>query len=427
MFGEELPQNVQTTLSSCEWWRETGILELIPTWRPLSEVRKNVPKSPGIYALGLSCGLSYPKAHSRIVYIGSSDELSKRLAQHYSHPQNEAIELLMNSSAEGMLASAWPIKRLSRRWLRGFEGETLWEFERSFGTVPICNLDIPVSAASDYCDGRVLVLPCEGLENPVSLEQLAERLDRIVEVSAESPIGNPNEVVVSFGFVRDESGNVTIGQTDRYNAVRFLTAEEVASRRPDEALDEEFEEEESYAFVHQQNLAAWSIGKMSGVIDLCKRLKARKTKAKTVRPFDAPFREVPSPHSWGEVALVQARLISETWQPETNVWVKVMFGKELLGQGKLNQRWYYGEDISDLPQTPTERDICAELVSTARSILIEDDDVIREYEDGLEITRTNPTAIDRFQAEFERERQYRIAQLQARVESVFLEALNRVD
>ena len=338
--------------------------------------------------------------------------------------------MLLGNFVDGLFASSWPIPNLSRRWLRGLEGEALWDFGRSFGTVPICNLDIPVSAVSDFCEGRARVLSCPGLEHPLTLEQLAKRLNRVLAISESSPIGNPSEVVISFGFVRDKSGNLTFGQTDRYKSARLLTSEEAEhSRKAEESWSEDNldEAEETRAFVGQQNLAAWSIEKMKAVIELCEPLSARKTKAKTVRPFNAPCREAPVPHTWGEVALIQARIVSDSWQPNRNVWVKVMFGKELLGQGKLQNGWYYGEDISSLPQTMQKRPICTAFDGDDRSIINGDADIITEYEEGLEVTRTNPKKLEQLVAELEQEQQERYLKLQAKVDSIFAEAMNQVE
>ena len=74
-----------------------------------------------------------------------------------------------------------------------------------------------------------------------------------------------------------------------------------------------------------------------------------------MKPFEAFARDVPKPHTWGEVALVQARLLSDSWQPDKLVWVKIMSDKELLGEGKLCQGWIVGEDKSDVPQCSGKR------------------------------------------------------------------------
>jgi hypothetical protein len=223
---DDLPATVRSTLSECDSWTESGLLEFNPKWKPISDAKRLAPATSGIYALGLPCGLSYPNADSRIVYIGSSIHLRRRLAAHCTRPQNEVIKLLLESFPGELLATLWPISNLSNRWLREFEGEALWEFERSFGTTPFCNLDIPVSTASDYCIDCVRVMPCDSLKTPLTLEQLAERLNRVLVISEASPIGDPNEVVVMYRIVRNESGKLMVGQANLYNAVRLLTREE---------------------------------------------------------------------------------------------------------------------------------------------------------------------------------------------------------
>jgi len=157
-------------------------------------------------------------------------------------------------------------------------------------------------------------------------------------------------------------------------------------------LDEDDEEQQrllGLALIHDVNLAAWSADKMTAVVELCNALTPKRTRAKTVRPYEAPFREVPKPHTWGEVALIQARAISGTWHPEKQVWVKVMYGSELLGEGKLLTDHYRGEDKLDLPQRQTERPVCRDYEPSDEAISLTEE---REEIYGVETTVVKTTS-----------------------------------
>jgi hypothetical protein len=89
---------------------------------------------------------------------------------------------------------------------------------------------------------------------------------------------------------------------------------------------------------------------MRRLIQICTALTPVPRTSK-VRTFAAQSRRVPLPHTWGEVALIQARIVAGDWLPKERLWVKIVCGKELLGQAILEPDYYRGEDKSDLPQT----------------------------------------------------------------------------
>lgn len=160
---------------------------------------------------------------------------------------------------------------------------------------------------------------------------------------------------------------------------------------------------------------------MRQIIGLCNQLIPLTTKARVMKPFEAPSREVPNPHTWGEIALIKARMIADSWQPGKQVWVKVMYGRELLGEGKLNKGWYVGEDKSDVPQRATTRPECKDYELQNEPV-----EYIREREEiyGLEISIIRPAEVKTL-AQIHNELQQAKERLWTAVENVFQMAMER--
>jgi hypothetical protein len=126
---------------------------------------------------------------------------------------------------------------------------------------------------------------------------------------------------------------------------------------------------------------------MREVVALCRQLDSRLTKAKRMKVFEAPFGTTPTPHTWGEVALVQARLLSGSWQPGEHVWIRVVHEKKILGDGRLNKGWFIGEDKSDLPQRKAKRPMCLDYeYEYTPDEYVE----VKEVVYGLEISKLHP-------------------------------------
>src|SRR4029079_8580240 len=81
-------------------------------------------------------------------------------------------------------------------------------------------------------------------------------------------------------------------------------------------------------FVGDRAVAAWSIDKMRELIAIAQSLVEHKGRPSSVTRFQAGRRSVPRPHTWGEVALIKARLMAGAWYPPQRVWLKVSFGSE---------------------------------------------------------------------------------------------------
>lgn len=350
MSEQSLPARILSILKGASAWESRGYLNLSPSWLPMKTGRKQAPPQGGLYALGLPSGLEYDKGPSRIVYLGSSQKLAKRLAQHARCPRNEVMGWVQDTVSEDLSAAWWAIPDLPRNWLRALEGEALWAFDQNLGTVPIGNLDIPESPFSDQCKGLVKIARCADLENPLSLDALAEKLNRVCIREKFLPIGDPQELVITFSFVEQRDGETAFRVNRYYNAARFHLPQD------GEPPPAQQSEDAIHAFIHDTNVAAWSVHKMREILGLCRLLRrVKKTRATKVKRFEAPTPVAPRPHSWGEVALIQGRIVSGSWFPRERTWVKIVAGKTLLAQAVLTETHFYGEDKSDLPQLSCER------------------------------------------------------------------------
>lgn len=225
----------------------------------------------GVYAIGLTQTLRYEAANSFVIYVGSSKDLKKRLASHYSTPQNEIIKLCSTEFEKRLQFAIWPFEELSGKWLRSIEGELLWAFESRFGTVPIANLDIPETV---FGDGRFGLAEADlQTDEPSSLglQGLAERFGRHLSIEELHPIGNPKDVTITFSI--DETGKLTT--PGKYRAARFLSPETVARKREREL--------EHLVWVTEEYVGAWSLEKFQQLILLCHQLQPISSRAKTVK------------------------------------------------------------------------------------------------------------------------------------------------
>lgn len=357
-FDEEVDQriheNVRRALSKSPHWQPSEFLHLnTDQWVPVAEAIRNVPGETGLYALGLVEGLRYEKGISRIVYIGSAKNLKNRLRMHHSASHNDVVELIRHKMPGSLVATWWPIPEFDRKFLYGIEGEAIMTFEAQFGMLPVCNFGVPeFFEGEDYCSGLTRIGSCDVVK-PLTLGELARILDRKIL---------RKDCHRGFSFSINLDGDSFEIGDPKSNRVEFVRHDEVpievGQKSDEEEMEGKFEEQMrlwDLSLIHDENLAAWSGKKMRQVIDLCRKLSPRKTRAKAMKPFDAPMKEVPHPHTWGEVALIQARLISGSWQPGKQVWVKILKDNTLLGEAKLNKGWFVGEDKADLPQRETER------------------------------------------------------------------------
>ncbi len=221
----DIPRSLRNLLRRSPGWNASGVLELKPKWSDLKLAARDAGAMAGIYALGLRCGIQYDHGASRIIYIGSSESLTSRLTQHRSKSNNEVIELVRQHFSANLLGAFWLFPGSSTAALRMLEAESLWSFEHILGTVPVANLDIPETELGGRYTGFLRVSPCDALGAPLSLDQFAARVGRILDRSEKSPIGNPGSVSVSFGLTFDGR----LGQLNVYRAARLMTPKKSSS------------------------------------------------------------------------------------------------------------------------------------------------------------------------------------------------------
>ena len=428
MFDEEddrILHNLKEALSVSPAWDERGFLRLASEgWVALSEVGDEAPSASGLYALGLSVGLRYDLDSSRIAYLGSTKDIKKRLLQHKNGSHNRMIGLLQEEFPDGLSATWWPIPDINRKFLFAIEGEAVEVFERTFGSIPICNSEIPeFFEGQEYCKGMVQFArdPTESL---ITLEGLANRLGRVLVRAEISPPGGGAVLTfgaVPAGFVRSAFRSVCFLTEDELRRQEQHQAETNSGREQAAEFEAEMRRYE-LALVHDKNVATWSVEKMRDIISICGQLRAKGTRSKLVRPFEAPFRKVPEPHTWGEVALIKARMMAGSWEPERRVWVKIVHGKDLLGEGRFNKGWFIGEDKSDLPQRQTKRPVSREYEyepGYEPPEEIEEKEVIY----GLEVT-TWKAVQDDFEDRFEEEMEQARQELLFALEGLFQKAVD---
>lgn len=291
-------------------------------WQPLQGC--NPPTEGGLYALGFSRAIQYDRGVSRIVYIGSAANLQKRLAVHCRHPHNSAIQELKKRS--DLLVAWWALPPIDRLWLYTLEGEAICAFERTFGTIPFGNQAVPESPHAKLCRDLIVVRPCIDAD-PFCLDGLENKVRRRFRPAVGMKLVTANEWF--------------------YEGVVRPSAEEIAAR-------ELRRDNEYLATVWSENVAAWNLTKMKAIIEICKSLRPLPIQSSATR-FASLTRKIPRPHTWGEIAIVQGRIVAGTWLPKCKLWIKVLHDKELLGDARLEDWGYSGTDRSDLPQRKKPR------------------------------------------------------------------------
>ena len=425
---ENVLKKLRSILSESPSWNiKRSRLDLVCKWHPV-EAGKRAPQENSIYALGLPVVLAYGRAKSSVIYVGSAKNLRKRLAEHRRKPRNVVIERLHSAFPRGWRVTWWCLPKLHNEFLRAIEGEALWRFECTFGVVPLGNLDIPKSYyVSDYCSGIVRVAP-EKAVSVMTLYKVAERMGRQVARTEREPGESGVTLVMSAS---------DFPVRDKYRAVEFLTTEETAERekwerqRTPQWTKEDIEREriELLSIVHPVNVAAWTPEKMASVIDSCRTLLTpRRTKAKLVRAFRAAARAVPKPHTWGEIALIQTRLLASSWLPRERIWVKVICGRELLAEGRFNpgpvyneglpKGWCYATEFTDLPQVKKRPEWRPE---SEQHEGYRADDIQKEVVYGVKIERVKSEANKRLSEEYQQGLVDEHRRLYSRIERLFQE------
>ncbi|MBL8830486.1 MAG: hypothetical protein JNM18_26165 [Planctomycetaceae bacterium] len=305
---------------------------LFPKWRTLSSKPDFLPEAGGVYAIGCSRAVQYDTGTSRIIYIGSSVNIRGRAPQHRTVNANRFIKRFWE--AYGPLAIAfWPADSVDECWLRAIEGEALCAFERKFGRMPLANIDFPSSPDPASLRGRVDWAQCME-SRPIGLSEIVTMTEKdIIYLSPKNSILEPTRINDWF-------------YEDKKALLECHLAEQQQQQHEHEICE--------LSYVALTHIASWTIEKLREIITISERLKKETSNSGVVR-YQASDKSVPLPHTWGEVAVVRARMDAGMWMPPKRIWVKVLSGKILLGQGICDAFSFYGQDKSDLPQCASRR------------------------------------------------------------------------
>lgn len=358
-----LAAHIQTMLAaSTAWNASSASLAFSCSWMPFDVAAKTGPSELGIYAFGLASSINYGQKSSKIIYIGSARSLAKRLKTHRRSPQNKQLALFQEHYRDQLLATYWTFPNSDLRVVRSIEGLLLREFEAEHGFVPLCNMDISVGEFEVYCDKYVSISCQPTKESGLTFEDLGNVFGLNSYRTTKEPGGanlvftTTPEYYSSFRMVRflDDEGlrveKAIVAEKKRRSLMTEVELEE------EWRWHEEENRKNQLPYVGAHHLAEWDAQTMAKALAICGTLVREPTrKTKAGARFQAIDRAVPLPITWGEIALLKARLEAGTWQTKSRFWVKVLNGKEVLGQAALNPTFCYGEDVSDLPQRATLR------------------------------------------------------------------------
>lgn len=304
---------------------------LQPDWLPFADGLERAPVSPGIYVLGVPQGILYSGGVSRIAYIGAAVNLKRRLSQHITRDHNEHICQLRGKF--GQFCVGWiPLHGFDKDWVLTIEGETICRFERQFGRVPVCNLDVQFSPHAMLVRDLVNIAECQ-VCNPIPLDELKQ-------------MGIKAHRQFRQGLLRQK-----FTASECFYTNRWPSNEEMAEHT---AKVEQANRLENLSTIYDETLATWPVSKFRELIRIAQSLSRDEGQSTVIR-FQTNSRKVPRPYTWGEVAMVQARMIVGAWYSPNRIWVKVLCGKELLGQAIIESCIFRGEDKSDLPQRDKPR------------------------------------------------------------------------
>ena len=114
-----------------------------PKWIPLVEIIEKAPAVSGIYMLAFDKPIKYDKGVSRIIYIGSSINLRKRLQQHNKDPNVYLFQNIQDPK-ENLYAFFYPFFEVrDQKEVLEIEQDAFSSFINKFGVYPICNWQPP--------------------------------------------------------------------------------------------------------------------------------------------------------------------------------------------------------------------------------------------------------------------------------------------
>ncbi len=304
---------------------------LRPEWLPFVDGVDRAPAAPGIYALGLPQGIRYDRGVSCVVYFGAAANLKQRLSYHMRQDHNYHICQLRDAFGQFSVAW-WPLPGFDKTWRFTIEGEAMCRFERQFGSIPVCNLAVDYTPHATLVRDFVNIAECS-VANPIPLDDL-------------KPLG----IRVRWPALIKQ----TFTANDCFYVDRRPSDEELAAYAEHTAAVDERNRLDNLSTVCDEAVTTWPVAKFAALLRIAQTLNRDTLPSKVIR-FQASSRKVPRPHTWGEVAVVQARMTVGAWYPPARVWLKIVYGQELLGQAIMESYFFRGEDKSDLPQRDKPR------------------------------------------------------------------------
>jgi len=301
-------------------------LVLNPKWEPLAKVIDLAPNVPGFYMMAFDKPVKYDKGISRVIYIGSSIRLRERLRSHYNNMKSHFINYVTSGDIGKVFSCFFEVEVGSQDEVLTVEQMVLDEFAIKFGVQPLGNW------------------------NPKTTDLVGEIL-----------LGEQREETKSyFEHMEDDSGEYA------------LTFDEIAGKYDLEYERDEWSprimfypkgtfkrwEENDIAFLKKirwDHIVCWDKNKYEQLIKIANLLQEDKKKKLKTRRFESLTDKVPEPHTWGEVAVVLARMIAGTWYPENRILVEIRHKGNVLGKASIKKSGCTGRDTTIRPQRSDRR------------------------------------------------------------------------
>lgn len=216
MNESEYRRHTEQALQETMLWVSSGdsgrlqISDKPSEWLNPEQILDEVPSERGIYCIGLRFGVTYDYGTSRIVYIGESSNLRRRLSGHRNDSNSEMINALSEKFPDDLVVMPIPIPTIKPRFRRGIEFDAICEFERKFGLIPlgIRGGNDPETLIQHACRDLIAFEDAERIDAPMPIEDLASSVGRHVErverVLNPYGIDMPQVAVIEFGATPTE-------------------------------------------------------------------------------------------------------------------------------------------------------------------------------------------------------------------------------
>jgi hypothetical protein len=273
--------------------------------------------------------IKYDKGISRIIYIGSAINLRRRLQQHNKDSNIYLLQYMEDQ--KNNLRSFWhPFDKIKDKdEIIEIEQDVFSSFINKFGAWPLGNwlppdeylgtLSLDGNIGYEYSEYQIIFVEDKPDVKPLTYDDLAREYGLEYKKTFDRIVFRPK------GF-----------------------SEESKKRKYDLNI-------KKFSTIFMDNVACWDLEKHKELIKIAKTLIEDKNKKIKARRFKAADSRIPRPHTWGEVAVVLARMLVGSWYPEQRLFVEIYHNKNLLGKGRVSDSGGHGWDISDLPQRNSRR------------------------------------------------------------------------